>query len=46
LPWEAYKAVAAGEERRFDTQTLAGFVLEENEQMIHLTALGADHGKN
>jgi hypothetical protein len=40
LPWETYKAVAAGEERRFDTEKLAGFVLEESNKMIHLTALG------
>lgn len=46
LPWETYKAVAAGEERRFDTDKLTGFVLEESKQMIHLTALGADRIKN
>ncbi len=42
LPWEAFKAVAAGQERRFDTGQLTGFVLEENGQMIHLTALGGN----
>jgi hypothetical protein len=45
LPWERYKAVAAGEERRFETGTHAGFVLEENGHMIHLTALGGDGKK-
>ncbi len=41
LPWEAYKAVAAGEERRFETETLAGFVLDAGGHMIHLTTLEA-----
>lgn len=45
LPWESFKAVAAGSERRFETDKLTGFVLEESGQMIHLTALGADHPK-
>ena len=46
LPWETFKAVAAGEEKRFDTENLTGFVLEESGQMIHLTALGGDQKKS
>lgn len=46
LPWEEYKAVAAGIERRFDTEKVTGFVLEEKGQVIHLTALEADQQRS
>jgi hypothetical protein len=45
LPWESFKAVAAGRERRFDTEKLTGFILEESGQMIHMTALGSEQMK-
>jgi hypothetical protein len=46
LPWEQYRAVAAGTERRFDNGKVTGFALEENGQVIHLTALEADQHRN
>ena len=46
LPWETYAAVAAGEERRFDTEKLVGVMLEENGHLIHFAALESEHGRN
>jgi hypothetical protein len=39
LDFSLHKAVAAGEEKRFETEELTGFELAYNGNMIHLTAL-------
>ena len=41
-----HPAVAAGEESRFDAEELTGFELQFRNQLIHLTALNIEKGKD